>query len=352
MAIMCLSARRMSAFKNTVIAYPVAIMFVWLPCVFLGVVGAAVIPGLAKSDGILLMLLTKYAPVWLAGILGAGIISAVMGSDCHQVLALSTMFTRDIFVYYGGKERYGERRSVHFARAFVLVVTIVAYLIALVTPTSIFELAVRFAFTGFAAMAPVMVAALFWRRSTKWGALASTVWVAACLIGTWGLQAYSDPIAPKPPSAPAGARRGPGGPGGARRPGGPGAPGAPGREAMAGGGPAAGAGSGAGAPGAPGGARARRGGPGGGRGGAPAGGPKPVQVFPSLGDMFLRSPTTVTVYGYLPVVPMVLGSAFWMILVSLLTRPPSKETIEKYFPPTKTAASGPEPEPATVPVGS
>src|SRR5689334_18335430 len=36
MSIMCLSARRMSAFKNTVIAYPVAIMLTWLPCVFLG----------------------------------------------------------------------------------------------------------------------------------------------------------------------------------------------------------------------------------------------------------------------------------------------------------------------------
>src|SRR5258708_1956041 len=64
MAIMCLSARKMSAFKNTVIVYPIAIMAVWLPCVFLGVVGAAVIPGLTNSDGILLKLLTQYAPLW------------------------------------------------------------------------------------------------------------------------------------------------------------------------------------------------------------------------------------------------------------------------------------------------
>src|SRR5437660_11518533 len=70
MAIMCFSARKVTAFKNTVIAYPVAIMALWLPCVFLGVVGAAVIPGLANSDGILLKLLTVYAPAWLAGLLG------------------------------------------------------------------------------------------------------------------------------------------------------------------------------------------------------------------------------------------------------------------------------------------
>jgi hypothetical protein len=41
----------------------------------------------------------------------------------------------------------------------------------------------------------------------------------------------------------------------------------------------------------------------------------------------------VTFYGFLPVFPMVLGSAVLMILVSLLTPAPSRATIEKYFPP-------------------
>jgi SSS family solute:Na+ symporter len=356
MAIMCFSAKKMSAFKNTVIAYPIAIMAVWLPCVFLGVVGAAVIPGLTNSDGILLKLLTQYAPVWLAGLLGAGIISAVMGSDCHQVLALSTMFTKDVFGYYGGKEKYGEKGSVTFARAFVLVVTVVAYLIALKTPLSIFELAVRFAFSGFAAMAPIMVAALFWKRSTRWGALASTVWVACCLAGVWWLQSISDSIAPKVPTGPpaGGARqmagRQAGGPAVGRRPGGVGSPSAPGgRPASPG--SAVGTGPGAGASPLAGGAPKRPGGATGGRrpgAGGPAGAPQMVPVFPSLGSMFLRSPTTVTVYGYLPVVPMILGSALWMILVSLLTRPPSRETIEKYFPTEEAAPSEPEPDPIAV----
>ena len=65
--------------------------------------------------------------------------------------------------------------------------TLIAYVVALITPASIFELAVRFAFSGFAAMAPVMIAALFWKRSTKYGALASTLWVAGWLLLTWYL---------------------------------------------------------------------------------------------------------------------------------------------------------------------
>jgi len=41
MAIMCFSARKVTAFKRTVILYPLAIMMIWLPSVFLGVIGAA-----------------------------------------------------------------------------------------------------------------------------------------------------------------------------------------------------------------------------------------------------------------------------------------------------------------------
>jgi SSS family solute:Na+ symporter len=153
MALRCCAARTATAFRRTVVLYPVAIMAIWLPCVFLGVVGTQLAPGLINPDGILLHVLNAHAPVWLAGILGAGIMSAVMASD-NQVLAMSTMFTKDVFTHYGGNVKYGERGSVFFARAFILGLTAVAYVVALITPVSIFDLAVRFAFSGFAAMAP------------------------------------------------------------------------------------------------------------------------------------------------------------------------------------------------------
>src|SRR5581483_11812959 len=48
--------------------------------------------------------------------------------------------------------------------------------------------------------------------------------------------------------------------------------------------------------------------------------------------------------GYMTVVPMVFGSALCMIIFSLLTPPPSRQTIDKYFPKQAMAAT-----PATVP---
>jgi len=261
-AIMCMTAKKASSFKKTVIFYPICILLLWLPSVFLGVVAANQFPGLkpGESDDVILRLLTSNTGVLLAGVLGAAIMACVMASD-SQILALCTMFTEDIFAYYGGKERFGEKAQVWTGRAFVVVVTLVAYFIALELKdkAGIFELAVRFAFTGFAALAPVMVAALYWKGSNKWGALAAVLWVIATMAGSWYLHDFSAALAPKP-------------------------------------------------------------------------GQPPVQIFPALGDLFQRTPGSVTMYGYLPVVFICLGSTLLMWVVSLVTPPPGKVTIEKYFP--------------------
>ena len=63
-------------------------------------------------------------------------------------------------------------------------------------------MAIRFAFSGFAALAPVMLAALFWKRSTKYGALASVLWVIVTMLGTFYLYDATTGIAPRPGQPP------------------------------------------------------------------------------------------------------------------------------------------------------
>src|SRR5882672_10298692 len=208
--IFCLTAEKMNHFKKTVIFYPLCILAIWLPCVFLGVManrtdmpqirakqearrvlatqGKTMAPEArdelrekSAGDDVLLRLLERYAPLWLAGLLGAGIMAAVMASD-SQILALSTMFTEDFFAFYGAKKRFGEVVQVNTGRLFIVLITIVAYAVALRAPETIFELAIQYAFSGFAALSPLLVAALFWKGSTKWGALASTIWTALAVI--------------------------------------------------------------------------------------------------------------------------------------------------------------------------
>jgi SSS family solute:Na+ symporter len=120
-----------------------------------------------------------------------------MASD-SQILALSTMFANDVFAFYGGKARFGEAVQVQTGRIFIVLITLVAYAIALRAPQSIFEVATQYAFAGYSALSPLLVAALFWKGSTRWGALASAVWVAATVLAVAIIQQTIPPPPPGP----------------------------------------------------------------------------------------------------------------------------------------------------------
>jgi Na+/proline symporter len=341
-AIFCLTAKKLSSFRKTVILYPLCILAIWLPAVFLGAIAssqpkviaataagaeeivdyregvggakkpklvtlleaspepkakelaARIAPGQppihsqefsdlatdlkappiraelrrlanTNADGVMLDMLTLFAPAILAGILGAAIMACVMASD-SQILALSTMWAEDVYRFYGGTSG---ARQIWSARIFVVVITIAAYIIALAVHknASIFELAIQYAFSGYASMAPIMYAALFWKRSTKWGALAATLWIAASLIIITVIQARTTHLAPATPVLP------------------------------------------------------------------------PSVIF-SIGDypIMLREYNRIsfTEHRFLMVVPMFLGTCLAVIIASLLTKPPSQQTLTRYFPPRKT----------------
>jgi SSS family solute:Na+ symporter len=148
--------------------------------------------------------------------------------------------------------------QVQTGRLFVIVLTFVAYVIALGVPQSIFDLATQYAFAGYSALSPLLVAALFWKGSTKWGALATTVWTAAGVLAVAVIQS----VVPAPP------------------------------------------------PGAA------------------------VSLW-SIGhlDVITRATAGTMVLGFLPVVPLTVGSALLMVIVSRLTAAsrPTDATLARYF---------------------
>src|SRR4029077_4534049 len=148
----------------------------------------------SAGDDVILVLVKGYAPLWLTALLGASVMAAVMASD-SQILALSTMFTEDVVAFYLGAKRARDALLVQTGRLFVVALTVVAYLLALWAPQSIFEIATQYAFAGYSALSPLLVAALFWRGSTRWGALAATVWTAGAVLAVAVLQS----VVPAPP---------------------------------------------------------------------------------------------------------------------------------------------------------
>ena len=178
-----LTARSAASFKPVIAFYPICITIVWIPSVVLGVLARADFPdlGVAGANSVLVKMINLHAPGVLAGLLAAGVFAAIMNSFDSQVHAAGTMFTQDIVRHYGFHDRMSESQQILVGRVFMVVILIVTYLLSLVTTRSIFKLGV-WCFTGFAALFPVVVAAIFWKRSTKWGALASTLTVAVLWI--------------------------------------------------------------------------------------------------------------------------------------------------------------------------
>ena len=178
-----LTARSAASFKPTLIFYPLCVALVWAPSVILGVLARADFPDLppAAASSILVKMIDLYAPGVLAGLLAAGVWAAIMNSFDSQVLSVGTMFTQDIVRHYGFNDRMSERQQITVGRLFTVGILVVTFLLSLVMDRSLFKLGV-WCFTGFAALLPVVVAAIFWKRSTKWGAFASTVSVAVLWI--------------------------------------------------------------------------------------------------------------------------------------------------------------------------
>jgi SSS family solute:Na+ symporter len=178
-----LTARRAESFRLPIVAYPLCVAVVWLPSVLLGVLGAADIPGLEgpAAGEILVRMIHRHAPELLAGLLAAGVFAAIMSSLDSQTLSLGAMFTQDIVRHYGFHDRMSERGQVLAGRLFVVGILLLTYVLSLLVDRSIFKLGI-WSFTGFAGLFPVVLAAVFWKGSTRHGVLASIVSVAAL----WG----------------------------------------------------------------------------------------------------------------------------------------------------------------------
>ena len=121
-------------------------------------------------------LLSTYGPVpaLVAGLVLAGILACTMSTADSQLLAAASSVSQNIL-----QEAFGlkltQRMSMIVARATVIVIAILGVFIAKNPDSSVFGI-VSFAWAGFgAAFGPVMICALFWKRSNFPGAVAGMV---------------------------------------------------------------------------------------------------------------------------------------------------------------------------------
>lgn len=159
--------------------------------VFIGVMGysvskagaIAVLEG-SNSETIIIKLadlLSRYGiiPALLAGVILAGILASTMSTADSQLLAASSAISSDLL---GSK--FKKDQGLVVARVTLLIMSVVGVILARDPNSSVFGI-VSFAWAGFgASFGPVVLFSLFWKRTTKYGALAGML-TGGVMIFVW-----------------------------------------------------------------------------------------------------------------------------------------------------------------------
>ena len=161
--------------------------------IIIGLVGnamtsAGALEQLADSETVIVRissLISQFGaiPALVAGVILAGILAATMSTADSQLLAASSSISQDLGNDFL-KRNFSGKRGMIVARTVMIVIALIAVYLARDPNSSVFRV-VSFAWAGFgAAFGPVMLMALFWKRSNKWGALAGML-TGGVMVFVW-----------------------------------------------------------------------------------------------------------------------------------------------------------------------
>ncbi len=163
--------------------------------VLIGVVGyslsqAGIIPVLEGSNAetVIIQIASTLStegivPALIAGVILAGILAATMSTADSQLLAAASSISQNLVQDFG-KKKLDTKASLLIARLTVIAISLIAVFIAQDPNSSIFGI-VSFAWAGFgAAFGPVVLLALFWKRSNRQGALAGMI-AGGVMVFVW-----------------------------------------------------------------------------------------------------------------------------------------------------------------------
>ncbi len=170
----------------------IAIIWVSLAFVasfFIGILGRAFVSSdltSATSETVLIRMIQQiftdnFVLIFIGGIFLCGILAAIMSTADSQLLVTASAISEDM--YKGTiKKDASEKSALMIGRVAVIVIAVIAFAIAIDPNSSIMGL-VSDAWAGFgAAFGPVVLLALFWKRSNAAGAMAGMISGALTVI--------------------------------------------------------------------------------------------------------------------------------------------------------------------------
>ena len=157
--------------------------------IFIGIMGRALFPTAlatqAESENVFILLSSNLFPALLAGFVMAGILAATISSSDSYLLIAASAFSKNI---YQGlfKKTATDKQVMRVSRIVLLAIALIAIVIALDENSVIFTI-VSFAWAGFGAtFGPLMLFSLFWKRTTRAGAIAGML-SGGVMVFFWNL---------------------------------------------------------------------------------------------------------------------------------------------------------------------
>lgn len=181
-------ARFMSAKSIGKLSESMTIAIVWVffsltGAVVIGFVGIGMFDNLAggEEEKVFIFMIHKVVHPWLAGIMLAAILSAIMSTIDSQLLVSSSALTED-FYQKAIKKNASEREVVLVGRICVIIISAIALALALHPDETILTI-VAYAWGGFgAAFGPLVLFGLFSRKTSWQSALAGMVTGTVVLV--------------------------------------------------------------------------------------------------------------------------------------------------------------------------
>lgn len=180
-------ARFMAIKSTTEIKVSRKIAMVWVTIsltasVFIGVLGRIYMPVVDDPEKIFMLSVDALLVPVLAGLFLAAILASSMSTADSQLLVTASTVSEDIYKQYINKNATDDQ-MIKVGRISVIVIALIAIGIAFDPDSSVFEL-VSYAWAGLgASFGPLILFALFWKRTNKWGAIAGLIIGAVVVIG-------------------------------------------------------------------------------------------------------------------------------------------------------------------------
>ena len=172
-----MAIRRGSELKRSRRIATVWVVISLAAAVYIGIMGRAMFPmheslsTASSAENIFIVVSQSLFPPLAAGVVMAGILAATISSSDSYLLIASSAFSKNIF---GGilKKDADDRQVMWVSRVTLLVIALLGIVIAWDENSVIFRV-VSFAWAGFGAtFGPIMLFSLFWKRTTRSGAIA------------------------------------------------------------------------------------------------------------------------------------------------------------------------------------